>query len=102
MGKKIFEKLTSRKFWAALLSFITAMCSAFAVEESTAAQITLIIGGIGAMCVYIFAEGKIDAARITVAENDIFAEDLYGFGSEISDIGSEKNKIGDNDKYKEI
>ena len=54
------RKLSSRKFWAAIVSFVTAMCAAFGAGDGTTAQITLIITGIGALAVYMLAEGIAD------------------------------------------
>ena len=58
------QKLTSRKFWAAIAEFVTMLLIAFKVDEGTAAQITaLIMAGAGVIA-YIIGEGMADAARV--------------------------------------
>ena len=60
-------KLTSRKFWIAVIGFITPLLIAFGVSENTATQIAAIIIS-GASCIaYIFGEGLIDAEYSSVA-----------------------------------
>ena len=61
------KKLTSRKFWVALVGFITPLLLAFGVAESEVTQIAAIImAGADAMA-YIIAEGLVDSAN-TVKE----------------------------------
>jgi glutamate dehydrogenase/leucine dehydrogenase len=55
------RKLSSRKLWAGVISFITALLTAFNVNNLTIEQITVIISGIGALCVYMLAEAKADS-----------------------------------------
>ena len=59
----IVRKLTSRKFWVALVAFVSALLTAFAVPDASAAQITSIIMAFGSLIGYIFAEGWTDAAN---------------------------------------
>ena len=66
----IFSKLSSRKFWCALLSWITSLLAAFNLADSSVTQITAIVSGIGALCVYIFAEGSADKARAAHEDED--------------------------------
>jgi pimeloyl-ACP methyl ester carboxylesterase len=61
------DKLSSRKFWAALAALITAILTAFNVSDLTVEQVTIIIGGIGALVAYIFAEAHIDANAVKSA-----------------------------------
>lgn len=57
------KKLTSRKFWVALVGFITPLLLAFGVAENDVTQIAAIImAGADAMA-YILAEGLVDAAK---------------------------------------
>lgn len=55
------RKLSSRKFWAAIVAYLTSILTAFAVGDNTIAQITAIITGVGALVVYMLAEAKVDA-----------------------------------------
>lgn len=59
----IIRKITSRKFWIALVAFVTALLTAFNVPDASAAQITSIIMAFGSLIAYIFAEGWTDAAN---------------------------------------
>lgn len=57
------RKLTSRKFWIALVSFITAILVAFNVPDGSIEQITSIIMSFASLIAYILAEGLVDANR---------------------------------------
>lgn len=56
------QKLTSRKFWAAIIGFVGALMTAFAVPTATASQVTAIIMAFGTLIAYIIGEGLVDAA----------------------------------------
>ena len=56
-------KLTSRKFWVAIVGFVTPLLIAFGVSESEATEIAALIMS-GASCIaYIMGEGLTDASR---------------------------------------
>lgn len=55
------RKLTSRKFWMAVVAFVTPLMLAFGASESTAAQVTAIIMAGADVAAYIIAEGMVDA-----------------------------------------
>lgn len=55
------RKLSSRKFWAAIVAYLTSILTAFAVGDNTIAQIVAVVTGIGALVVYMLAEAKVDA-----------------------------------------
>ena len=55
------RKLTSRKFWMAVVAFVTPLMLAFGVSESNAAQVTAIIMAGADVVAYIIAEGMVDA-----------------------------------------
>ena len=55
------QKLSSRKFWAAVAGFVTPMLLAFGVTDSTATRITALIMSGGSLIAYILGEGMIDA-----------------------------------------
>lgn len=63
------KKLTSRKFWMALVGFITSILIAFNVDEGSIAQITSIIMSGATLITYILAEGFVDAARLEGCED---------------------------------
>lgn len=58
------QKLTSRKFWAAVIGFVTAMMVAFGVNDLTVEQVVAIITAASTLIAYIIGEGMVDAARI--------------------------------------
>ncbi len=59
----IIRKLTSRKFWLALISFITLLCTACGIAEDTAAQVGAIVMAGATVIAYIFGEGFVDAEK---------------------------------------
>ena len=58
------QKLTSRKFWAALIGVITALLIAFNVPDMTVQQIVAVVSAFATLIAYIFGEGMVDAARL--------------------------------------
>ena len=56
----IIRKLTSRKFWVALIGFITALLIAFNVDSASVEKTTSIIMAGGSLIAYILAEGFAD------------------------------------------
>lgn len=64
------QKLTSRKFWLAIVGFVTPLLVIFNVPNITIEQITAIIMSGGALIAYIFSEGMIDAKREEVKNNE--------------------------------
>lgn len=65
------KKLTSRKFWASIVAFATAIIAAFNVDCITSEQLTLILSGIGSLICYIFSEGSVDKKNIKPIETDL-------------------------------
>ena len=57
-------KLTSRKFWAAVIGFVTAILVAFNVDDLTIEQVVGLITAASTLIAYIIGEGMVDAARI--------------------------------------
>ena len=56
------RKLTSRKFWAALVEFVTMLLIALGKSQETATQIAALIMAGGGVIAYIIGEGLADAA----------------------------------------
>jgi hypothetical protein len=56
------DKLSSRKFWAAVVNFVTNLLLAFRVAESDVAQVAAIIMAGAGVVAYIIGEGLADAA----------------------------------------
>lgn len=63
------QKLTSRKFWAAIANFVTMLVIAFGGGQETATQITAIIMAGAGVVAWIVAEGMADAAG---AKSDVY------------------------------
>lgn len=59
------QKLTSRKFWAAVIGFVTAILVAFGVNDLTIEQVVAMITAASTLIAYIIGEGMVDAARIS-------------------------------------
>lgn len=55
------RKLTSRKFWAAVVGFTTAILIAFKVDSLTVEQVTTVISALGVLVAYILGEGLADS-----------------------------------------
>ena len=58
----IVQKLTSRKLWAAIASFVSMLIVALGGAEKTATQITALILAGASVIAYIVGEGLIDAS----------------------------------------
>ena len=50
------KKLTSRKFWAAVVGFVTSVLVALNVSDLAVAQVVSVIGGVSVLIAYILAE----------------------------------------------
>ena len=57
------RKLTSRKFWMAVVAFITPLMLAFGVAEDTTTQVVAIVMAGADVLAYIVAEGMVDATK---------------------------------------
>ena len=62
------RKLTSRKFWVAVASFVSMMIVAFGGTENTATQIAALIMAGASVIAYIIGEGLTDAANIGITD----------------------------------
>lgn len=56
------RKLTSRKFWAAVIGFVTPLLIAFGASNEMQTQVAAVIMGGGTLIAYIVGEGLVDAA----------------------------------------
>lgn len=62
------KKLTSRKFWAAVVGFVVPLLLAFGVSENDAAQVSGIIMAGASLIAYIIGEGLVDAKNTQKAD----------------------------------
>ena len=64
------QKLTSRKFWAAIVAVIVSLCVLIGIPDVTQEQITALVMAVGGLIAYILGEGFVDAARIKAEKED--------------------------------
>lgn len=57
------QKLTSRKFWAAVAGFVTALLMVFKVDSMTVEQVVSVISASSVLIAYIIGEGLVDSRR---------------------------------------
>lgn len=69
------QKLTSRKFWAAMAGFITGLIVALGGSEATATQVSGLIMAGASVIAYIIGEGLIDAERAKAERVENWDED---------------------------
>ena len=58
------RKLTSRKFWVAIIGFSTAMLTVLNINSLTIEHIAAIISALGTLVSYIISEGMTDIAEL--------------------------------------
>lgn len=68
--EQLIKKLTSRKFWVALVGFITLVLTAKGMNSGSVEQITSIIMSGGALIAYIFTEGWVDSSSASSTTED--------------------------------
>lgn len=64
------RKLTSRKFWMAVASFVSMLVIAFGGTQEASSQVTAIIIAGATVVAYIIGEGLTDQASMLVEEDD--------------------------------
>lgn len=57
------SKLSSRKFWAAIVGFAVAVGTALGAPDITEEAVTLIVSGCAALGAYIIGEGIADSGK---------------------------------------
>ena len=65
------HKLSSRKLWAALAGLVSGLAIVFGLDESVMTQITGAVVSVASVIAYIVTEGKIDAAAVGQAAEDV-------------------------------
>lgn len=72
------EKLTSRKFWIAILTNIVSIAVAFSEFGGTAGTVAGMIGVVASSVAYMIAECKVDIARTSTNYDELLKliEDL--------------------------
>lgn len=59
------RKFTSRKFWAAVVGFVTPILIALGATDSEITQVISIIMGGATLIAYIIGEGLVDSSNYT-------------------------------------
>lgn len=70
------RKLTSRKLWTAVASFVSMMIVATGGTENTATQITALIMAGASVVAYIIGEGLTDAANVEIGEGQLIETEI--------------------------
>lgn len=78
------QKLTSRKFWAAVIGFVTTILIAFGVNDLTIEQIIAVVTAAATLIAYIIGEGMVDAARVEGASEGILVEEEIEKGDDVN------------------
>lgn len=65
MKQQIFQKLTSRKLWVAIIGIVVGLATAFGIEENDYVQIAGVVGSICSGIAYILGEASIDKAKLS-------------------------------------
>lgn len=66
----IVRKLTSRKFWLAVVALVTGLLAAFNVDAGTVEKVSGIIMSGASVVAYIIAEGLVDAENKNTHEGE--------------------------------
>lgn len=80
------RKLTSRKFWAALIGFATAIVTAFKIESITPQQVELIMTATATLIVYIIGEGFTDIANKPSTGNTVETVNAVDVSEEVEKV----------------
>ena len=89
-------KLTSRKFWAALASFVAMLVVAFGGSQETATQVTALIMAGATVIAYIVGEGLVDAAA--AGTPTLPADELIAAEGKTDDPATNAPQTGAQDK----
>lgn len=57
------QKLSSRKFWAAVVALVISVVAFTNCDQGTTEKIVALVGAIGSMVMYMLSETMVDKAR---------------------------------------
>lgn len=57
------QKLSSRKFWAAIVGLVVSIIAFTGADAGTTEKVVALVGAIGSMAMYILGETAVDKAR---------------------------------------
>lgn len=87
------RKLTSRKFWLAVIGFVTAILIFFNVDKGTIEQVAALIMAGATVIAYIIGEGLADSANASVDAPEEFLELSTDEDEEVTDEESQDEGI---------
>jgi len=67
----ILKKLSSRKLWAAVVGIVTGLAMVFGLDEGTISTVAGAVVSVASVITYIITEGKVDAAAVKNAVEDV-------------------------------
>lgn len=70
------RKLTSRKFWACIASFVSMLLIYLKFSETEAAQVAALIMAGGAVIAYIIGEGLADSNPTPINTNQVVSDEV--------------------------
>lgn len=83
------SKLTSRKFWMAVVGLVAGILMAFKVDAGTVETISGVIMSAASVVAYIVGEGLADAANAgTVELSQVLYDDSDEGGSDVAKVQS--------------
>ena len=82
--KEFFNKLSSRKFLTCVAGVVMGACMVFGLDQGTVDSIAGAIVAASSIIMYIYAEGKIDAAAV---------DKIKDVTDDIKDVVDSVNKI---------
>lgn len=65
------RKLSSRKLWAAIAGVITGLAMVFGLDEGIITSVSGAVVSVASIVVYIITEGRVDAAAVKTAVEDV-------------------------------
>lgn len=69
--KELFRKLSSRKLWAAVVGIVTGLAMVFGLDENVVTSVAGAVVSVASVITYIVTEGRVDAAAVKGAIEDI-------------------------------
>ena len=63
------SKLTSRKFWAAVVGFVSSIMVVFKIDNMTIEQVVSVISACSVLIAYIIGEGMVDSSKASSKES---------------------------------
>lgn len=58
------RKLSSRKFWAAIIGVLIPLMALWQIPEMTVQQVVAVVTAVGSLVAFMLSEGVVDAAAV--------------------------------------